>query len=300
MEIKKRKGINAIPYTMIAPFFLLYFVFNLFPIIYSFGVSFFKWDGFGTSEYIGFSNYIRVFTKDTKFYKSLLNTVTIFCFTIPFEISLGLLTAASLKDFFKKTRNAFQLMNFLPYITTPVAIGIIFGLMFDWKSGIMNNFLNMLGMESIYWLGTPWASKAVVILMVIWKNYGYVMVIFLSGLSTIPDELYESAKIDGASWWQSFRKITLPCLKPVFVFIVTTRIINAWNLFAEPQLLFTGVSQPLGGPERSVLTVLMRYYEVSFRSFEFGYGAAYAYVLFMIIAIFSIVSVTAMNHDNTV
>lgn len=295
--IKMRRSINITPYTMIAPFFVLYIIFSLFPMLYSFGVSFFKWSGFGEAQFIGLGNYIRVF-QDDKFLKAITNTITIFCFTIPLELTFGLMTAVALKDFFSKTRSAFQLFNFLPYITTPVAIGIIFSLIFDWKSGVVNGLITLFGGNAVYWLGVPWASRAVVIAMIVWKGYGYYMVMFMAGLSTIPEELYQAAKIDGASWWQSLRKITLPMLRPIFVFVVTTSIINAWKLFDEPQLLFSGGSQPIGGPERSVLTVIMRYYEAAFRNFEFGYGSAIAYTLFMIIAVFSIISVKTMNRDN--
>ncbi len=284
---------------MIAPFFILYFAFSLFPMLFSLGVSFFNWGGFGDAKFVGIDNYVRVF-HDAKFYKAITNTLIIFCFTIPIELTVGLLTATALKDFFSKTRSAFQLFNFLPYITTPVAIGIIFSLIFDWKSGVVNGVLSTFGVDPIYWLGIPWASRAVVITMIVWKGYGYNMIMFLAGLSTIPDELYQAAKIDGASWWQAFRKITLPMLRPIFVFVVTTSIINSWKLFDEPQLLFSGGSQPIGGPERSVLTVIMRYYEAAFRNFEFGYGSAIAYVLFIIIAVFSIISVKSMNRDNSI
>ena len=299
MKAKRRQKSIITPYTMIAPFFILYFTFSLFPMLFSLGVSFFNWSGFGQAKFIGIENYVRVF-HDPNFYKAIKNTVIIFCFSIPIELALGLLTATALKDFFSKTRSAFQLFNFLPYITTPVAVGIIFSLMFDWKSGAVNGLLGAFGIQSVYWLGIPWASRAVVIAMIVWKGYGYNMVMFLAGLSTIPGELYEAAKIDGASWWQGFRKITLPMLRPIFVFVVTTSIINAWKLFDEPQLLFAGNTQPIGGPERSVLTVIMRYYESAFRQFQFGYGSAIAYVLFIIIAIFSIVSVKSMNRDNTI
>ena len=296
--IKKNNHIIT-PYTMIAPFFILYLIFSFFPMLFSLGVSLFNWSGFGQAKFVGIENYVRVL-QDPKFYKAISNTVIIFCFTIPFELALGLMTATALKDFFSKTRSAFQLFNFLPYITTPVAIGIIFSLIFDWKSGIVNGLVNVFGGASVYWLGVPWASRAVVVSMIVWKGYGYYMVMFLAGLSTIPDELYQASKIDGANWWQSFRKITLPMLRPIFVFVVTTSIINAWKLFDEPQLLFSGEGQPIGGPERSVLTVIMRYYEAAFRNFEFGYGSAIAYVLFIIIAVFSIISVKSMNRDNTI
>lgn len=275
---------KKIPYLMILPYFLLYIAFGLFPILFSLGVSFTSWDGIGDVIFIGLANYKRVFTQDKFFYKSLWNTIILLVISTPIQIILGLLMATFLKDFFKRTRNCLQLINFLPYITTPVAVGIIFQLMFDWKSGIINALLNLFGVESIYWLGNAWPSRIVVILMIVWKNYGYMMIMFLSGLSSIPDELYEAARIDGAKWWGCFTKITIPLLRPIFVFVITTSVINGFKLFDEPQLLFSSASQPIGGPDRAVMTVVMRFYEASFRSFEFGYGSALAYCLFLVIA----------------
>ena len=275
---------KKIPYLMILPYFLLYIAFGLFPILFSLGVSFTSWDGIGDVIFIGLANYKRVFTQDKFFYKSLWNTIILLVISTPIQIILGLLMATFLKDFFKRTRNGLQLINFLPYITTPVAVGIIFQLMFDWKSGIINALLNLFGVESIYWLGNAWPSRIVVILMIVWKNYGYMMIMFLSGLSSIPDELYEAARIDGAKWWGCFTKITIPLLRPIFVFVITTSVINGFKLFDEPQLLFSSASQPIGGPDRAVMTVVMRFYEASFRSFEFGYGSALAYCLFIVIA----------------
>ncbi|GKH55210.1 carbohydrate ABC transporter permease [Eisenbergiella tayi] len=275
---------KKIPYLMILPYFLLYIAFGLFPILFSLGVSFTSWDGIGDVIFIGLANYKRVFTQDKFFYKSLWNTIILLVISTPIQIILGLLMATFLKDFFKRTRNGLQLINFLPYITTPVAVGIIFQLMFDWKSGIINALLNLFGVESIYWLGNAWPSRIVVILMIVWKNYGYMMIMFLSGLSSIPDELYEAARIDGAKWWGCFTRITIPLLRPIFVFVITTSVINGFKLFDEPQLLFSSASQPIGGPDRAVMTVVMRFYEASFRSFEFGYGSALAYCLFLVIA----------------
>lgn len=283
-NISKKKA----PYAMIAPYFILYLAFGLFPIIFSLGVSFTQWDGFGQAQFVGLKNFVRVFTKDKYFYKSMWNTLFLLLISTPVQIIIGLLTATFLKDFFRKTRGGLQLINFLPYITTPVAVGIIFQQMFDWKSGVVNAFLKLLGMEPLYWLGNGWSSRLVVIIMIVWKNYGYMMIMFLSGLSTISDDLYEAARIDGASWWQSFRKITIPLLRPIFVFVITTSVINGFKLFDEPQLLFNSVSQPIGGPDRAVMTVVMRYYESAFRNFEFGYGSALAYCLFIVIALVSL------------
>lgn len=284
------------PYAMIAPYFALYLLFGLFPILFSLVISFTSWDGIGSIAFTGFANYIRAFTRDKFVYLSLRNTVILLLINTPLLICVGLFTATLLKDFFHRSRGAFQLINFLPYITTPVAVGIIFQLMFDWKSGVVNAMLNVFGIESIYWLGNEWASRAVVILMEVWKGYGYMMIMFLSGLSTIPDELYEAARIDGASWIQSFRRITIPMLRPIFTFVVTTSVINGFKLFDEPQLLFSGTTQPIGGPGRAVMTVVMRFYEASFVGFEYGYGSALAYCLFIIIAIASSILFKVINR----
>ena len=286
------------PYLMLTPYFFFYACFSLFPIIFSFGISFTSWDGFGSISFAGFANYIRVFTKDKFFYQSLKNTVIFMMFDTPSLIILGLITATLLKDYLKRIRESVQLINFLPFITTPVAIGMIFQQMFDRKSGIVNMFLTSIGIKPIYWLGIAWPARAVVIFMNIWHGYGYMMVLFLAGLATIPDELYEAAKIDGAKWWHSFFRITIPLLRPIFAFVITTSVINAFRLFDEPQLLFSGATYALGGPDRAAMTVVMRFYEASFRQFEFGYGSAMAYCLFIIIAIISYVLVRVLNRDN--
>lgn len=286
------------PYLMLAPYFILYLCFSLFPIFFSLGISLTSWDGFGDISFAGFANYIRVFTQDKFFYQSLVNTVIFMVVNIPALIFLGLITATLLKDFFKKLRESVQLINFLPYITTPVAIGMIFQQMFDQKNGIINMLLTAVGMEPIYWLGNPWPARAVVIFMNVWHGYGYIMVLFLAGLATIPDELYEAAKIDGAKWRHSFQHITIPMLKPIFTFVITTSVINGFRLFDQPQLLFSGPSVPLGGPNRAAMTVVMRFYEASFKQFEFGYGSAMAYCLFIITGVVSYILVRVLNRDN--
>jgi ABC-type sugar transport system permease subunit len=264
--------------------------------LFSFGISFTEWDGVGKATFSGLDNYVRVFTKDKFFYQSLWNTILLLLINTPIQIALGLTTAALIKDFLRKTKGAVQLINFLPYITTPVAVGIIFQLMFARKNGVVNGMMELVGLPSVYWLGEAWASRLVVAFMQIWKGYGYMMIMFLSGLATIPDDLYEAANIDGAKWHQRFFHITIPMLKPIFVFVVTTSVINGFKLFDEAQLLFNDSSQPLGGPGRSVMTVIMRFYEVSFKGSEFGYGSALAYCLFIIIAVASLVVLKFMNR----
>lgn len=289
------------PYLMIAPFFIIYIVFSLFPILFSFGVSFTDWGITGASGFVGLKNYARLLS-DAAFKKSIWNTLLFMVISIPIELVIGMLMAVFLKDFVHKTRPVFQLINFLPYITAPVAMGMLFQLLFDYNNGTVNQLLMAVGIisEPIYWLGKPWTARIVVIILISWRMYGYMMVMFMTGLSTIPEELYEAAKMDGASWFDSFRKITLPLLRPIVTFVVTMSIISGWKLFDEAQLLFKGENLPSAGPENSVLTIVMHFYNTAFNRFESAYGSAMGYALFAIIMIFSFVfmKLTNRGEDN--
>jgi ABC-type sugar transport system permease subunit len=290
---------KSTPFLLILPFFLIFFTFQLFPIIFSFFVSLTKWSGAGSPKFIGLANYIRMF-QDPVFYESIFNTLIIMLFALPFQLAIGLLLAVVLKDFTSKFRTSLQTVNFLPYLTTPVAIGLIFSLLFEWKTGAVNLVLQSLGLVDVpyYWLGEEMGSRIVIIILCIWKYFGYMMVMFLAGLSTIPEELYEAARIDGANWFYSFRRITIPMLRPIMTFVITMSIIGGWKLFDEPKLLFPEESlQPIGGPGRAVLTVVLKFYDTSFRTFDFGYGASIAYGLFLIIFIFSLITIRIMNKE---
>ena len=279
-----------VPYLMIAPFFIIYFTFSLFPILYSLGVSFTDWGISGVSSFVGLDNYIRLF-QDKNFIKSIWNTLLFMLIALPIELLLGMFMAVFLKDFVSKTRPIFQLLNFLPYITTPVAMGMLFQLLFDYNNGTVNQILMALGIieKPVYWLGFSVTAKAVVIVLIIWRMYGYMMVMFLTGLSTIPNELYEAAKVDGSSWFHSFRTITIPLLRPIVIFVVTMSSIGGWKLFDEARLLFQGNNLPGAGPDNSILTIVMYFYNTAFNRFEFAYGSSMGYILFLIIAVFSFI-----------
>lgn len=303
-EMKNRMRISTIkkgtgPYLFLLPFFLTYGIFNLFPALYSLMISFFKWDGVTNMQFVGLANYIRLITKDPMFGKALFNTVLFLCIGMPLQVLTGLLLAALLKDLTDRVRSMFQLFNFLPYLTIPVSIGILFQVLFDWKYGIVNQILQTIHIidKPINWLGTPTGARIITILLAYWKYFGYMMVIFLAGLSTIPNELYEAAEIDGARWKDRFFRITLPLLRPIITFVVTTSIMGGFQFFDEPRLLFSGgtSNSALGGPDRSVLTVIMYFYNVTFERFDYGYGAAIAYVLFIIIFIVSLLSMRVLT-----
>lgn len=286
-----------VPYLMIAPFFIIYLTFSLFPILYSLGVSFTDWGITGASKFVGLDNYIRLF-QDKNFIKAIWNTLLFMAIALPIELVLGMFMAVFLKDFVSRTRPVFQLLNFLPYITTPVAMGMLFQLLFDYNNGTVNQILIALGIieKPVYWLGFPVTAKIVVITLIIWRMYGYMMVMFLTGLSTIPDELYEAARVDGSSWFHSFRTITVPLLRPIVIFVVTMSTIGGWKLFDEARLLFQGENLPGAGPDNSILTIVMYFYNTAFNRFEFAYGSSMGYILFLIIAVFSFIFMKIANR----
>jgi multiple sugar transport system permease protein/cellobiose transport system permease protein len=287
---------NYWPFIFLMPFFLFYTVFNLYPTLFSFYISLTNWDalsGLTNKKFIGFTNYINLFTKDKFFFQAMGNTLFFMVTYIPLVIAIGLLLAVTLFNM-KKFRRIFQTLNVLPYITTPVAIGVIFAFMFDWSTGIVNKWLINAGIihDAINWLGIGKYSKIVIIIMLVWKNFGYYFVVYLAGLSTVPEELTEAAVVDGANKRQIFFKITMPFLKPITIFLVITSIISGLQLFDEPMLLFSGNSGApiIGGPDRAALTGALYFFDKSFTSTSlYGYGAAISYGMFLFIIIFSLI-----------
>jgi cellobiose transport system permease protein len=302
MEKFKR---HSWPYVFLAPFFIFYGVFNLFPVLYTFIISLTNWDALflNQKKFVGFANYIHLFTADPYFYKSLLNTIGFMIGYIPIIMLLGLFLAVVLFNL-PFCKRLFQTLNLLPYITTPVAIGFIFSFMFDYANGMVNNVLTALHIipEGINWLGLGKIAPFIVVLMIFWKNLGYYLIIYLAGLTGIPMEINEAAIVDGASQRQIFFHITLPFLKPITVFLLVTSIIGGFQLFDEPFLLFNGGLSGnglkiVGGPERSCLTTVWYFYDVAFRSTsKLGYGAAVSYGLFLFILVFSLLGLKILNR----
>jgi len=288
------KSVKYAPYFFILPFFAVFFAFNLFPLLYTLVISFTNFSGFGPMEFVGFENYIRFITSDPLFWRTLWNTFIIVIIALPLQVIFALIMAVLLKDFFKgRTRGALQFLNFSPFLTTAMAVAILFAILFDTRMGTINGILGVLGVSQneIPWLTSPTQALAVLTILLVWRFFGYLMVLIMAGLSTISETEYEAAKIDGASWLQSFCYITIPGLKSTFAFIITTSVIAGMQLFGEPFMLFEHVNQPFGGPQRVALTSIMYLYDTAFRRFNLGYGAALTYGIFIIIFILSIVPI---------
>lgn len=286
---------NKWPYLFCLPFIAAYLTFSLYPMLYSLQLSFFDWNGIGNKTFVGLQNYITLFTKDPLFWKALKNTVILMAFSTPITVFLGLVVAYLLFDI-SRGKRLYQMVNFFPYITTPVAIGFIFSYLFDWQSGYVNKLLTSIGIldEPFYWLNSEIASKVIIVIMIVWRYLGYYMTIYLAAMTSMPMEVYEAAAVDGASNLKIFTRITIPMLRHTTVFLVITSMIGGLQMFEEPKLLFGGWAAlggaQTGGPGNTALTVVWKFYNDAFNlDSKLGYGSAIAYSLFVIIMLFSIV-----------
>lgn len=269
-------------YTFISPFYIIFAVFGIFPIYYTFYLSLFKWNGLGEKQWIGLLNFKLLFT-DPLFWQTVYNTFIIAIMgTLP-QILIGLILAFTLNQNFLKFRPAFQTLFFLPNVTSIVAVAIVFSSLFTTaESGLANYIIGWFGLDPVIWTIDSWGIKIAVSLMVLWRWTGYVTIIFLAGLQSIPEDLYEAAKIDGAHIVQQFFQITIPLLRPFIVFVVLIATIGSLQLFTEPQV-FLGPT----GMRPEGMTVVVYLYEYAFTKFNMGYASSVVVALFFMIVMFT-------------
>ncbi|GGJ11706.1 cytochrome c biogenesis protein [Alicyclobacillus cellulosilyticus] len=270
-------------YLFISPFYILFFVFGLFPIIFSLVLSFESWDGLDTPRFIGLKNFALLMT-DSQFWQSVGNTFIIWVeSTIPM-LFLALIIAFLLNSAFVKLREFWRFTFFLPNITSVVAEAVLFGAVFAPKFGLLNWVIERFGSPPVDWLDNNFWLQVAIAIMIIWRWTGYNAIIYLAGLQAIPEELYEAARIDGASLTQSFFRITIPLMRPIILFTVIMSTIGGMQIFTEPFVL-TGGS---GGPGQGGMTMVLYLYNQAFGSHLFGYSSAIGWVLFLIILVFSL------------
>lgn len=257
------------------------------PVLAAFVMSFTDFDIYSLGDlryarFVGARNYLQLF-EDPLFWKALWNTLYFLVAGGPLSIAVSLGAAVLLQSKLVRYQSFFRFVYFAPVVTTLVAVAIVWRFIYHPRFGVLNFFLSFLGVDMIDWLGDPqWAMPAIIILAV-WKNFGYNMIIFIAGLQNIPASLYEAASIDGAGTWQRFTKITLPMLAPTTAFITIITMIGYFQLFAEPYVMTQG------GPLNSTLSIVLLMYQQGFRWWNMGYSAAIAFVLFAFILLASIV-----------
>lgn len=279
--------IKVAPYQIfLAPALSAIFLFFFIPVLVSLLMSFTDFDIYALSNLkylriIGFGNYARLLT-DPLFWQALKNTFYFVLIAGPLNVLVSLSAALLLNSKLVKFKSFFRLAYFLPVVTTLVAVAIVWRFIYHPRFGLLNYFLGLFGLNAIDWLGDPnWAMPAI-ILMSVWKSFGYNMIIYLAGLQNIPHSLYEAAAIEGAGFWQSFRHITLPMLVPTTVFVGIITMIGYFQLFTEPYVMTQG------GPLNKTLSIVLYMYQEGFRWWNMGYAAAIAFVLFFIIFIFTL------------
>jgi multiple sugar transport system permease protein len=218
---------------------------------------------------------------DPVFWKALANTFYFVLVGGPLSVAVSLAAAMLLNSRLVRLKGFFRTVYFAPVVTTMVAVAVVWRYLYHPRFGLLNQILALFGLPDVNWLGDPrWAMPAI-ILMAVWKNFGYNMIIFVAGLQSIPTTLYEAARVDGAGPWQQFRRITVPALRPMLMFVGIITMIGYFQIFTEPYVLTGGT----GGPLNATLSLVMYMYKQGFRWWNIGFAAAVALVLFVIILV---------------
>ena len=265
----------------VAPALLVIGVFFFLPVLGALALSFTDFDIYALADlrnlrFVGLSNYFRLLTSPS-FWHALANTLYFVVIGVPLSLGVSLGTALLLNSRLVWFRSFFRTALFAPVVTTLVAVAVIWRYLFNTHYGLLNYALGAVGIPRVDWLGDPhWAMPAIIVFAV-WKNFGYNMIILLAGLQSIPGELYEAARIDGASAWRQFRFITLPMLAPVLAMVGILTVAGYFQLFAEPYVMTQG------GPLQSTVSVLYFMYEEGFKWWNLGSASAVAFLLFLLI-----------------
>ncbi|CAG9609129.1 Lactose transport system permease protein LacF [Pseudoneobacillus rhizosphaerae] len=286
----ERKKESLTGYLYISPFFILFTIFSIFPIFFSFYLAFHRWNGLGEMQYVGWRNF-KLILDDPMFWKSISNTfIMALMGTLP-QLIVAFLLAYALNSSIVRFKNFFRISIFMPNVTSIVAVAIVFGTIYtNSETGIMNVVLSYFNISPINWGSNEWGLKVAISTMVFWRWVGYNTIIYLAGMQSIPNELYEAAKIDGASLWQQIRYITLPLMKPVIIFTVFVSTIGSLQLFTEP-LVFLGRTMREEG-----ITMVLYLYREAFMNNAFGTASASAVILFFIIIIISVINLLVANR----
>lgn len=277
-------------YMAISPFFVLFAVFGAIPLVYAGWLSLHRWNGLSDPVFVGFDQFVRL-VRDGAFFQALVTTILIFLMAqVP--LLVGALGAAAILSRLRGRALAFyQTALFLPQVTSLVMVSIVFQSLFSGSYGIVNKLLAAIGFPVVDWLTDWWGIKWVIAFMVIWRGFGYFMVIFLAGLASIPSSLYDAATVDGAGPVRTFWSVTLPLLRPTLVFVIVISTIGGLQLFTEPQVLFNG----LGGPDNAGRTLMLLQYQYLGSTLgsaalpDLGYGTAISIVTFVLLLAVSIV-----------
>ena len=266
-------------YLFILPTYVGFIVFILYPLIESMRISFQEFSLLRGSTYIGLDNYAQMFA-DPRLRISYVNTIIFTLFAVFFNAGIGLILAVMLNRRLPMLmRNLYRSIFFFPVLIAHTYIAVIWRFLYQQDTGVINYYLGVFGIEAIPWLSNAHWAMAAIIILDVWKNTGFAMLVFLAGLQSIPNEYYEAAQLDGANERQLFFRITIPLLSPTIFFILVIFMIGALQVF-DTIIVLTA-----GGPGDATRSVVLYIYEIAFRTFNMGYAAAVSMTLFAIILV---------------
>lgn len=263
-------------------------IFLVVPVAMAFAGSFHLWNPLnGTYEWIGLDNYVRMFQYPT-FWTSMVNTLVFCIVVVAFRVLLGLSLAYAITSKMTTKKTFFRTIFYMPTVTPLVAVAYVWKIMYNPQFGLIDQILGV----DINWLYDSAFALPAVMVMTIWKDFGYAVILFMSGLMSVPADYYEAAHIDGANAWQTFRYITLPLLKPTMIFVVITSVISYLQAYV-PVMVMTD-----GGPGTATFLSSYLVYDQAFVKYNFGYASAIAFFILILTAILTVISFTVTGEKN--
>lgn len=283
--VRRRRRVKAAPYLFVAPFVLVFAAFSAYPIFFALQLSFTNWHGAGVLEFIGLANY-RFLLASPDFWQSMATSGALWLLVVPAQVLLALTIAVALRQ--ARFRALFSAALIAPFVTPLVAMAQVWIILFDKDFGAINHGLTSLGLPAIGWLTTSIWAKVTVALLVLWRTTGYAVILLMAGLSSIPSDVYDAARIDGAGAWHQFWSITVPLVTRTLSFVVVIGTLTVFQLFAEPYVV-TG-----GGPFNGTRTAGLYLYRHITNS-DLGLGAANSMLLVVMVLALSLASIRLLR-----